>query len=102
MVTFRLQIYNDLTRKIAFFEEWPSLKFNNLRKALGTNLKLYTGVTKGLKLKAKMFLGLILTSVEVTAEKLVRGAFLSPVLILNKVKQKVTSKDNKEIKSFYL
>ena len=56
---------------------------------LGKNLKLYTSVAKGLKLKARMFLGLNPTFVEVTKEKLVRGAFLrllpSPP-ILNRVK----------------
>ena len=36
---------------------------------LGTHLKFYTSVRKGLKLKFKEFLGLFLTFVEVTAKK---------------------------------
>ena len=50
-------------------------KFNNLGLALGTNLKFYTSVAKGLKLKVKKFWGLISTFVEVTGEKLVGGPF---------------------------
>ena len=46
-------------------------KFNNLGLALGANLKLYTSVSKGLKLKVRKFWELILTFVEVTGEKLV-------------------------------
>ena len=41
--------------------------------ALGINLKFYISLSKGLKLKVRKFLGLILTLVEVTVEKLVRG-----------------------------
>ena len=68
----------DLTRKTAFFEEWSWFKFNNLGLALGTNLKFYTSLSKGLKLKVRKFWGLIPTFVEVTGEKLVGGAFLPP------------------------
>ena len=53
-------------------------KFNNLGLALGTNLKFYTSVAKGLKLKIRKFWGLISTFVEVTGEKLVGRAFLHP------------------------
>ena len=53
------EFYKDLTRKTAFFEEWSWFKFNNLGLALGTNLKFYTSVAKGLKLKVRKFLGLI-------------------------------------------
>ena len=49
--------------------------------ALGTNLKFYTSVAKGLKLKVRKFWGLILTFVEVTGEKLVAGG----VGVLNRV-----------------
>ena len=49
------------------------LKFNNLALALGMALKFYTSVAKVLKLKARGFWRLILTFVEVTREKLVRG-----------------------------
>ena len=47
--------------------------FNNLGLALGTKLKSYTSVAKGLKLKVRKFWGLIPTFVEVTGEKLVGG-----------------------------
>ena len=40
-----------MTWKIAFFEGWSWLKFNNLGLALGTNLKFCTSVGKELKLK---------------------------------------------------
>ena len=51
---------------------------NNLGLVLGTNVKFYISVAKGLKLKVKKFLGLILTFVEVTGEKLVGGLFALP------------------------
>ena len=60
-----------MTRKATFFEGWSWLKFNNLELALGMVLKFYTKVEKGLKLKVRKFLGLTLTFVEVTGEKLV-------------------------------
>ena len=65
----------DLTRKIAFLEEWSWFKFNDLGLALGTNLKFCTSVAAGLKLKARKFWGPNPTFVEVTEEKLVGGAF---------------------------
>ena len=46
-----------MTRKTTFFEGWSWFKFNNLGLALGTNLKFYTSVAKGLKLKVRKFLG---------------------------------------------
>ena len=46
--------------------------------ALGTNLRFYTSIAKGLKLKVRRFLGLIPTFVEVAGEKLVWGTFLPP------------------------
>ena len=65
-------------------------KFNDLGLALGMALNSYTSVTKGLKLKARMFLGLISTLVEVTRETLVGDLFyLLP--ILKRVKKVVTS-----------
>ena len=63
--------YKDLTKKTTFFERRSWFKFNNLGLALGANLKLYTSLSKGLKLKVRKFWGLILTFVEVTGEKLV-------------------------------
>ena len=52
--------------------------FNNLGLARGANLKFYTGVAKGLKLKVRKFWGLIPMFVEVTEEKLVGGFFAPP------------------------
>ena len=68
----------DLARKTAFLDGWSWFKFDNLGLALGTNLKFYTNVTKGLKLKVGTFWGLIRTFVEVTGEKLIGGTFLVP------------------------
>ena len=49
--------------------------------------KFYTSVVEGLKLKVRKFWVVIPTFVEVTGEKLVGGAFLSPprTPILNRV-----------------
>ena len=69
------QFYKDLTKKTAFFQRWSCFKFNNLGLALGTNLKFYTSVAKGLKPKVRKFWGINSTSAEVTGEKLVGGAF---------------------------
>ena len=66
-----------MTRKTTFFEGLSLFKFNNLRLALGTNLKFYASVAKGLKLKVRKFWGLIPTFAKVTEERLVRSAFLS-------------------------
>ena len=74
-----------MTRKTAFFEGWSWLKFNNSGLALATNLKFYTSMAKGLKLKVRKFCELNPEFVEVTGEKLVAGSFLLP-LILNRVK----------------
>ena len=63
-----------MTRKTTFFEGWSSFKFNNLGLALGTALATrYNIVAKGLKLKVRMFWGLIPTFLEVTGEKPVGG-----------------------------
>ena len=69
-------------QKTAFLEGWPCFKFNNLRLALGTNLKFYTSVGKEWKLKLRKFWGLIPMFVENTGGKLVGGIFctLSPPL----------------------
>ena len=53
------QFYKDVTRKTTFFEGWSWFKFTNLGLALGMVLNLYTSMAKGLKLKLRMFLGLI-------------------------------------------
>ena len=75
------QFYKDLTRKTTFFEGWSRFKFNNLGLAPGTNLKFYTSVAIGLKLKVRKSWGLIPTFVEVAEEKLVGGgAFCPPIL----------------------
>ena len=49
------QFSKDLTRKTAFFEGWSWLRLNNLGLALDKNLKFYTSVVKGLKLKVRKF-----------------------------------------------
>ena len=67
-----------MTRKITVFEGWSWFKLNNLGLTLGTNLKFYTSVAKGLKLKVRKFWGLIPTFVEVTGEELVGRVFLAP------------------------
>ena len=59
-----------MTKKITFFEGWSWFKFDNYGLALGTNLKFYTSVGKGLKLNVRKFWGLIPIFVEVTGEKL--------------------------------
>ena len=67
-----------MTRKTAFFEGRSWFKFNKLGLALGTNLKFYNIVAKGLKLKVRKFWGLVPTFIEVIEEKLVvGGAFRS-------------------------
>ena len=75
---------------------WSWFKFNNLRLALGTNLKFYTSVAKVLKLEVKTFWELNPTFVEVTREKLaggrggggvLGGAPPPPPPILNRVKE---------------
>ena len=66
-----------MTRKTTFFEEWSWFKFNNLGLAVGTSLKFYASVAKGLKLKVRKFLGLIPMFPEVTEEKLVRRTFFA-------------------------
>ena len=59
-----------MIRKVAFFEGWSCFKVNNFGLALGTNLKFYNSLSKGLKLKVRQCWGLIPTFVEVTGEKL--------------------------------
>ena len=47
--------------------------------ALGTNLKFYASLSKGLKLKVRKFWGLIPTFIEVTGEELVgEGGYFCP------------------------
>ena len=75
------QLYKDFTRKTAFFDGWSWFKFNNSGLALGTNLKFFTSVATGLKLKVTKFWRLNPTFVEVTGEKLVGGTlFIPPIL----------------------
>ena len=52
--------------------------FNNLGLAVGTNLKIYTSVAKGLTLTVRKCWELILTFAEVTEEKLVGGLLPHP------------------------
>ena len=69
-------IIKGFDQKNHFFERWSWFKFNNLGLALGTNLKFYTNVTKGLKLIVKKLWGLLATFAEFTEEKLLGGGFL--------------------------
>ena len=61
------------------FEGCSWFKFNNLGLTLGTNLKFYITVAKGLKLKVRKFGRLSPTDVEVTGEKLVGWGCLNGV-----------------------
>ena len=67
-----------MTWKTTFFEGCSWFKFNNLRLALGKNLKFSTSMEKGLKLKVRKFWGLIPTFVEVTGKKMVEWLFCLP------------------------
>ena len=73
------QFYKDLNRKTTFFEGWLWFKFNSFGLALGANLKFYTSVEEGSKLKVRKFWRSIPTFVEVTGEKLVGGVFAPPL-----------------------
>ena len=57
-------------QKNRFSGRWSRFKFNNLGLVLGKNLRFYTSVAKGLKLKARKFWGLIPTFL-VTGKKLI-------------------------------
>ena len=48
-------ILKGFDQKNRFFEGWSWFKFNNLGLVLGANLKFYTSVVKGLKLKVRKF-----------------------------------------------
>ena len=56
----------------------PWFKLNNLGLVLGMALRFYTKLEKLLKLKVRMFLGLIPTFLDITGEKLVAGLFHNP------------------------
>ena len=86
-----------MTRKTAFFEGWSWFKFNNLGLALGTNLKFYTSVAKGLKLKVRKFWGLIPMFVEVRGEKLVEGLFAPPLPSWKGLTDKSLKKINRQV-----
>ena len=73
----QLQFYKDLTWKTAFLGV-VLVQIQYMGLTLVTNLKFYTSVAKGLKLRVRKFWGLIHNFVEVTQEKLVGGeAFCS-------------------------
>ena len=65
----------DLTRNINFSDRCSLFEFNNLGLTLGTALRFYVSVAKGLKLKVRKFWRITPTFVEVTGEKLVGGLF---------------------------
>ena len=82
-------ILEEFDQKTAFSEGWYWFKFNNLRLILGTNLKSYSSVEKGLKLKVRKFLGANSYVCRSYKGKTGRGAFLPPPpgpLILSRVK----------------
>ena len=72
-------------QKRHFFEGCPWRKFNNLGLELGMVLKFYTSVTKGLKLKVRIYWWLVPRFVEIKWKKLIGEAFLASP-ILNRVK----------------
>ena len=74
-------IFQGFDQKNRYFDGFSWFKFNNLGLALGANLKFYSSVAKGLKLKVRKFWGLIPTFAEVAEKKLVVGP--RPHLILN-------------------
>ena len=84
------QFYKDFPRKTAFFEGWSWFRFNNLVLPLGKNLKFYSSVAKGLKLKVRKFWGLIPTFFRSSRGKIDRGNLFAPPPhlppILNRVK----------------
>ena len=65
-----------MNQKNPFFEGWSWFKLNNLRMAVGTDLKFYTSEVS----KVWKFLGLIGTFADVRKEKLVGGPFRPPIL----------------------
>ena len=62
----RTSILYGFDRKATFFEGCSWFKFNNSWLLLGANLKFYTSVGKGLKLKVRKFWGLIPTYFMIT------------------------------------
>ena len=77
------------------------MKFNNLGLALGRNLKFYTSLSKGLKLKVRKFWEPILTFAEVTEETLVGGRTVAlgapPPPHLNRVERQKLKSSNHEL-----
>ena len=69
-----------MTSKNAFHKGWSWFKFNNLGLVLDKNLKFYTIVAKGLRLKIRKFSGLTPTFAEVTDEKLLEGVPFCQIL----------------------
>ena len=74
-----------MTRKTAFFEGWSWFKFNNLGVALGTNLKFYTSLSKGSKLKVRKFWRANSYVCRSYRGKTGRGAFLHFSIILQNI-----------------
>ena len=84
IITSILKVFN---QKNCFFEGWSWFKLNTWGLVLGMDLKFYTSVEKGLKLKVRKVWRLILTFAEVLEEKLVGGPLCPPLfLILDRVK----------------
>ena len=64
-----ISILQEFDQKNRFFGGLSWLRVNNLGLALGMNLKFYTSMAKGLKLKARKFWQLFSTFVEVPKAK---------------------------------
>ena len=91
-------ILKGFDQKNRFFDRWSRFKFNNLGLALGTNLKFYTSLSKGLKLKNQKVLGANFYVCRSYREKTGRGgAFWCPLPppILNRVKK--SPQDQREL-----
>ena len=71
------------TEKNNFFEGWYWFKFNNLELELSANLKFYSKLAKGVKLKLQKNCGLIPMFVEVTGEKLAGGSLFAALKLSN-------------------
>ena len=89
-----------MIRKTPFSEGWSLFKFNNLGLALGTNLKFYISLSKGLKLKVRKFWGLIPTFVEVAGENLVGGLFGLPSFWIGLKQLKISYTHGKIVKIY--
>ena len=80
-LAFYERSYQNIDQKNQFFDGCSWFKFSNLELALDMALKVYTSVTKELKLKVRKIWELIPMFVEVTGEKLVGDELPPPFSI---------------------